>query len=325
MKYLACSVLSLLSLISLPASGWEGDELDSGLNKSGLAIRREGDIVAVTIDGESFTNVHLAGFRRPILYPVLGPHQTPMTRKYPMEKGVDGEADDHPHHKSIWCGHGLINGVSFWSERGKIAVDTSKPVHMSVAANGKQGSVTFSCKYLSPEDELICTDLTTLTFHDLGDARAIDWDVTLRASEGNVVFGDTKEGMMATRTHPSLRIDKGATAVNSAGGEGKGIWGKPAQWVDYSATVEGQHVGVAIFDHPDNLRHPTTWHARDYGLVAANPFGKHHFLGEPLGAGEHQLERGEEIRFRYRFVFHQGNVETGKISQRYAAFAAKSD
>ena len=290
-------------------------------DSDGLKISRKGDVVSVTIDGQSFTALHLAGLRRPILYPVLGPGQTPMTRNHPMKKDVEGEADDHPHHKSIWCGHGLINEISFWHEQGQIVVDQTKPVHMKVNSDGSSGSVTFSCNYLGPDDKLICTDKTTITFRSMDDARAIDWDVTIRASEGDLKFGDTKEGMMAIRTHPSLRIDKGATAVNSNGTEGQGIWGKPATWVDYSADVEGNHVGVAIFDHPKNLRHPSTWHARAYGLVAANPFGMHHFLGKPKGTGDHHLAKGDEISFRYRFLFHTGDSEQGKVAERYRAFA----
>lgn len=292
---------------------------------SGVRIRRSGDICAVTINGASFTDLHLAGFRRPILYPVYGPSQTPMTRSFPMQAGVAGEQDDHPHHKSIWCGHGLINEVSFWHEQGRIAVNQKKPIGISVTQNdrGASGSVKFSTDYFGPDEKLMCTDETTLTFYEMENGRAIDWDVTIQASEVDLLFGDTKEGMMATRTHPSLRIDRGAVAVNSDGVSGKDIWGKPAKWVDYSGKVDGKHVGVAIFDHPENLRHPTTWHARAYGLVAANPFGLHHFQGKPKGAGNHTVKKGDAIRFRYRFVFHVGDAQAAGISKQYDAFAIK--
>ena len=292
-------------------------------NAENLKIERAGDVCTVSIGPELFTKLHLSGYRRPILYPVMGPAQTPMTRNHPMQKGVAGEAEDHPHHKSIWCGHGLINGISFWHEEGQIVLDESQPTYMS--SDGKSATVSFATKYLGPDDQLVCTDKTTLSFHDLGDARAIDWDVTIYASAGELKFGDTKEGMMATRTHPRLRIDKGAKAVNSEGVAGKDIWGKPAKWVDYSATVEGNHVGMAIFDHPSNFRHPTTWHARAYGLVAANPFGMHHFLGKPLGTGEHTLAEGESVRFRYRILLHKGDAEQGRVDEKYDAFAGQEN
>ena len=32
---------------------------------------------------------------------------------------------------------------------------------------------------------------------------------------------------------------------------------------------------IAIFDHPGNVNYPTYWHARGYGLFAANPLGRY--------------------------------------------------
>ena len=270
--------------------------------------------------GKHFATLDWKNFRKPIIYPVYGPDQTPMTRSHPMKKGVANEADDHPHHKSIWCGHGLINGVSFWHEEGLIKVDTERPIEVR-SDDDDEVTVSFSSNYLDPKDELVCTDKTAITFRQLDeDTKAIDWDVTIMASEGDLLFGDTKEGMMAIRTHPSLRIDKGAKAVNATGVTGKEIWGKKAAWVDYSATIDGKHVGIAIFDHPENLRHPTTWHARAYGLVAANAFGLSHFEGKPKGTGDLKIKKGEHVRFRYRFVFHKGDAKAAKVEQLYSEY-----
>lgn len=275
----------------------------------------------ITSGGRLFTKVDIANYRRPILYPVIGPGGVPMTRNYPMKQGIAGEATDHQHHKSIWCGHGLINGVSFWHEEGKIVVDQSKPICQRVAKDGRSASISYHANYVGPDDQLVCTDKTSMSFHQLSDgARAIDWVYMIYASEGDLLFGDTKEGTMAIRTHPSLRIDKGAVGRNSHGDEGKGIWGKHAEWVDYSSNVEGQHVGVAIFDHPQNLRHPTTWHARDYGLVAANPFGLSHFKNKPKGTGDLKLPKGSSLLFKYRFVFHKGDATQAGIQSLYESY-----
>ena len=273
----------------------------------------------IKFDGKHFATLNLQDYRRPVIYPIHGPGETPMTRNHPMKKGVAGEADDHPHHKSIWCAHGLINGVSFWHEQGQIKVDDDSPVQVDAQEDGSV-RVSFKTKYLDANEKLICRDHTAITFHDLGDARAIDWELNLMASEGDLLLGDTKEGMMAIRTHPSLRIDKGAEAVNAGGVEGKDIWGKNAEWVDYSGNVQGNHVGIAVFDHPSNLRHPTTWHARAYGLVAANPFGLSHFQGKPKGTGDHTVKKGETLSFKYRFLFHKGDAAEGQVAKHYADF-----
>ncbi|MCH8980330.1 MAG: PmoA family protein, partial [Armatimonadetes bacterium] len=150
--------------------------------------------------------------------------------------------------------------------------------------------------------------------------------------DGRLVLGDTKEGTMAVRTHPNLKLAqpdefKGKLpvghAVNSEGVTGPDIWGKRAAWVDYWGEVEGRTVGIALFDHPDNPRHPTWWHAREYGLFAANPFGVSYFEGKPAGTGDLTLAAGEEVRFRYRFLFHTGDPEAAGVLGKYNKWAAR--
>ena len=133
---------------------------------------------------------------------------------------------------------------------------------------------------------------------------------------------------MGIRTHPNLRLthSKGVTtangqALNSNGDKGKALWGKAAAWVDYWGEIDGKTVGVAIFDHPTNPRHPTTWHARDYGLVAANPFGWSYFKKEEKGAGDLVIKDGESVTWRYRFVFHAGDVNEANVGWLYESFA----
>ena len=111
-------------------------------------------------------------------------------------------------------------------------------------------------------------------------------------------------------------------AINSSGTEGTGIWGKPAKWVSYWGTVDQHPVGIAILDHPTNLRHPTTWHAREYGLITANPFGLYHFTGAKKGTGEVKLAKGETLNLRYRIVFYTGAHDKQRVEDHFAKFAA---
>ena len=149
-------------------------------------------------------------------------------------------------------------------------------------------------------------------------------DALVIADGGDVIFGDTKEGSMGIRSNPVLRL-RGEVAegkaINNEGIEGKAIWGKRAAWVSYWAPFKGGVTGFSIFDHPTNLRHPTWWHARDYGLVAANPFGIHNFERKPKGTGDLKILKGSDITFRYRFLFHKGNAKSAKISERYTSWA----
>lgn len=175
----------------------------------------------------------------------------------------------------------------------------------------------------------------------------MDFEVTLKATEGDVVFGDEKDGLMAIRVPETMRVLKPLVKGESAkGGDGHivmstGIsddgasaaaakdakreaqtWGKRAEWCDYFGPVEGKTVGIAIFDHPSNPRHPTWWHVRDYGLFAANPFGQHFFEGaKDEHLGDFKLAKGQSVTFRYRFYFHNGDTTAGKVAEEFAAYA----
>jgi hypothetical protein len=134
---------------------------------------------------------------------------------------------------------------------------------------------------------------------------------------------------MALRVRPELNVKQakdGPPATghyrNDSGDGDAAVWGKPAAWVDLSGTLDGKPVGIACFDHPSNLRHPTCWHARDYGLFAANPFGLHDFTKAPKGAGRFELPEGKSLTFRHRWLLHAGDAEAARVAERYAAWAA---
>ena len=287
-------------------------------------LKKLDDRVRAEVDGELFGEFIFKGLAKPIVYPIHAPGQVPMTRNYPMKKGVKGEASDHPHHRSLWFTHGVVNGVDFWHEGSRYG----KVEHVelvSVDDKAERPSITTKNKWIDPKGKVHCTDTTTVAFGTLPGARTIDWTTTIHATNGDVTFGDTKEGIMGLRTHPQLRLDKGGKAVNSKGATDRGLWGKHANWVHYYGKVGGKPVGVAIFDHPQNLRSPTTWHARHYGLVAANPFGLRHFQKKPAGAGNYTIKAGEELTFRYRFVFHEGSPDEAQIADLYKAYAKSAN
>ena len=293
------------------------------------------NLFRIEVNGKLFTEYHYDTYPRPILYPVLGPGDVPMTRNYPMKKGVKGEAKDHHHHKSLWFCHGEVKSsnidyvANYWHERGK-NVDKMVLKKVIQAKSGDVGVLETLNEWGTAKGDKVCRDTRKLTFHVLDDGtRMIDYDLTVTASEGDLTFMDTKEGSMAIRTHPNLRLKpakKGVnqplgTAVNSEGDTGKSLWGKRAEWVDYWGTIDGKKVGIAIMDHPSNLRHPTTWHARDYGLIAANPFGISYFEKKKKGAGNFTIKRGDSRSFRYRFVFHKGDAKAGRIKERFSKYA----
>ncbi len=147
--------------------------------------------------------------------------------------------------------------------------------------------------------------------------------MTLTASDGPVTFGDTKEGMFGVRVATSMDVKKGKPGgriVNAKGLTDAATWGKKSPWIDYSGPVEGKTVGIAILDHPGNFGYPTPWHVREYGLFAANPFGKHEFGLSPK-AEPTVLEAGKSLHFRYRVILHEGDANAYPVGKAYEAFA----
>lgn len=278
--------------------------------------------VRVEIGGKLFTEYNYENTSRPFLYPIIGPGGVGMTRNWPMKDGVEGEEKDHPHHKGWWYSHGAVNGHDFWSE----AKEAGKTAHDGFieVKSGDKGVIKSKNKLVAKDGTIVATDERTLTFYD---APYFDFEVTTKASNGDVVFGDTKEGTMAIRLNEEMRLKRKAapgkgTIINSEGVKNGETWGKRAKWVDYYGPAEGKTVGVAIFDDPKNPRHPTWWHVRDYGLFAANPFGVHDFEKKEKGAGDMKLKAGDSVTFRYRFYFHEGDEKQGDIAAKYADFAA---
>ena len=287
---------------------------------AGVEIREQDGRLRIEIGGRLFSEYHYQNVSRPFLYPILGPGDAPMTRNWPM-KEVAGEEKDHPHHRSLWWAHGAVNGVDFWSE----AANAGKTVHdkfLEIKSGPDAGVIRTANKLIAKDGTLVATSEQTIRILNRTDDRIIDFEVTVFASQGPLTFGDTKEGTMALRLNESMRLirDKKPGAghiVNSEGVRDGETWGKRANWVDYYGPVDGKTVGVAMFDHPANPRHPTHWHVRDYGLFAANPFGIHDFEKKPAGAGDLKVAAGEKITFRYRFFFHAGDDQQAKVAARY--------
>jgi sugar phosphate isomerase/epimerase len=290
---------------------------------SGVRITEQEKTLRVDINGELFTEYCFKDVPRPYFYPVIGPTGVPIIRHWPMKEGKD-EAQDHVHHRSLWFTHGEINGQDFWGEgrtSGKIVHDK----FLQVTSGRDMGIIQANNKYVARDGRVICTDTRIHRFYNRPDGQIMDFEITIHASEGKVVMGDTKEGSMAIRLAPTMRL-KGKVGKghirNSEGQRDGATWGKRAAWCDYYGPVEDKIVGVAIFDHPQNPKHPTWWHVRDYGLFAANPFGVHDFEKKPEGTGNITIPAGENLTFKYRFYFHKGDTNQAKVAEHYREYAA---
>ncbi len=298
------------------------------VKEGGVNIAEKDGRLVIDIGGEPFAEYHYQNVSRPFLYPVLGPGGVPMTRNWPM-KEVPDEERDHPHQRSVWYAHGNVNGQDFWAEGPK----SGRTVHQKferVQSGPEVGIIKSFNKLIETDGKTVCTDFRTWRIYNRSDQRLFDFEITIQATEGDVTFGDTKEGTMGVRIAESMRLKgpKGKPGlghiVNSEGLKDGATWGKRAKWCDYYGPVQGKTVGIAIFDHPENPRHPTWWHVRDYGLFAANPFGIHDFESKPAGTGNLTVPAGSSMTFRYRFYMHNGDEKQSDVAGQYDLYVAET-
>jgi hypothetical protein len=145
----------------------------------------------------------------------------------------------------------------------------------------------------------------------------------VNASPGDVTFGDTKEGAFGVRVAGTMDVKnkKGGRIINSEGLTDGAAWGKASAWVDYQGPVGDETLGIAIINHPTSFRYPTTWHVRDYGLFAANPFGLHDFEPAKGQKGDHKISAGESMTLRYRVLLHRGDEKQGRVAESFAEYS----
>jgi hypothetical protein len=290
---------------------------------------QDGSKVIVTIDGKPFAEYLTCSGTKPCVWPIIGPTGKPMTRAYPLAKLGKYEKKDHIHHRSLWFTHGtvLVDGekYNFWHEKK----DTDKIIHKAFTrlTSGDVAVVATKNDWVAKKTgKPILQDERTLTFGTDGENRYIDFDIVLTALDKAVTFGDDKEGMMGIRVAGSLKPEAkmGGKLVNALGDVNKAAWGKASPWVDYSGPVDGkggETVGISVMNHPTSDLYPTRWHARTYGLCAANPFALSHFKKDKTLDGSYTIQPGDSLTFRYRFYFHKGDAKAAKVAEAFEKYA----
>lgn len=278
----------------------------------------------VQIGGKLFTRYHYGDrWARPFLYPFIGPKDIPVTRAYPMESDVEGEATDHPHQKSVWTAYGKINNTDNWSEIGEHGYIRHRKFE-EVTGGPIFGRVRAINSWVNYENAKQMEEVREFTIFNLESERIVDVRIKFIATDGDVCIGDTKEGgVLAVRVATSMNESKGGLITNAYGARTEAeTWGRPAAWVDYSGLVGGETMGITVMDHPSSFRHPTRWHVRSYGLFAANPFALRDY--DPgLGiSGDYTIPNGECISFCYRVYIHEGDAEQAQSRERYFGFVA---
>ncbi len=279
-------------------------------------------------DGETLVTAFRSDYRVPYLYPLTAPSGTNIARHWPMEDDLKTEERDHPHHRGLWLSHGNVNGYDFWAGQDNKNASIVLNSITEKKSDGDIASFTADLTWTAEGKEFLKEARTHTFSYPDGKTLRIDTISTMTALAEEVVFGDTKEGTFAIRTDRTLRVkgkEAKATLTNSNGETNLDAWGKRANWAAYSGPDEkGAAVVVAIIDAPTSFRHPTHWHARDYGLLAANPFGIHDFeSNKDKTVGIHVLKKGETITFNYTAIIHNGSLESADLDGVYKSLPNK--
>jgi hypothetical protein len=324
------SLLCILSLLAAPFLASAAEALKP------VKLTKLEDRVRVEVGGQLFTEYVFKGASRPYCYPVLASDGTSLVRDYPM-KETAGEDTDHKHHRALMFAHSNVNEVDFWNEgTSGTRFPKGDTVHDGIVdlQSGDVGRLRVRNRWVAPDGKQVATDETTIRFRGGADSRMLDYEVTIKAQPDTpLVMGDNKDGTMAIRIAQWMNAPRkvkgeevGTGTIVTANGDRNGAaWGTRADWCDYYAAHKGKTYGIAIFDHPQNLRHPTWWMAREYGLFAANPFGQKDFevaAKHPPGKGNYTIPAGGTLTLRYRFYFHMGDEKSAKVAERYADYAA---
>jgi hypothetical protein len=307
--------------------------------------------IDITVDGKLFTsfcwpdNVY-----KPILYPVLTSTGTEITRGFPL-KPKAGEREDHIHQVGIWLNYGNVNGLDFWGNGSRgfrepgggvikhLAVEKLKP--------GVGEGVLFSSEsWIDPKGKELLAEKSEYHFIARDNQRIIDRITTLTAGDTAVIFKDTKEGMFGIRVARELELpsDEKVILIDSEGNPSKekviskkgvsgnfrssegltgdGVWGSRAKWMALDGIIGNEKISVVICDHQNNQSYPTYWHARGYGLFAANPLGWSDFTKgkEVLGFS---IPAGKSVTFKYRVIISSGdylNIDAlNKLSKNFSS------
>ncbi|HEV2646067.1 MAG TPA: PmoA family protein [Acidobacteriaceae bacterium] len=336
-----------------------GGTMVSAQGKAGVKIdvKDAEHRVDITVDGQPFTSyLWKTNQRKPILYPLIAPDGTTLTRGNPP---LPGQRTDHPHHAGLWFDYSNVNNIDYWNNSDAIKPEARAKygsIDLDRIVSSKSGRrsgelVTESTWYPSSDVPSVGSNKTPPVMHQktryvfrkimIGDkpARAIDLTVTLTAISP-VVFHDDKDGLLALRVAPflesatakpqTLRDSNGiATTVGGAasagasgvyrtseGKVGEAAWSTRGRWCELTGTTtDGKTETIAILDHPANPNYPTYWHARDYGLFAANPLGAHMF-DEKTAPLNFSLGTGKSATFRFRVLFLSNTATPEQINMQ---------
>lgn len=269
----------------------------------------------ITIGGQPFATYVYEDpeITRPYFAHINTPCGIQATRNHPPQTG---DPQDHAtFHPGIWLSFGDINGNDYW--RIKARVEHEMFVEQPEEGQGK-GTFTVRNYYMSTDGkDRILAELVEYSVLVRPTGNLLVTNSTFSSETGDFTFGDQEEMGLGVRVNTQLSVQYGQGHITNAEGmtDGDEIWGKASPWIDYSGNIGDKYVGIALMPDPDNFR-PSWFHARDYGLVVANPFGR-----QAMEQGEKSavtVKKGEDFHLGFGIlVYCNPNGEKMDIGNAY--------
>lgn len=264
---------------------------------------------------------------KPILYPLYSPSGVRMQRQYPL-KIVPGESHDHPHHQGVFFaygGHGEVNGNNFWTDQeGEMRISQAEITEMKT--NEGKAILKTRNNWVGAEGKVVLVEERKMVFSASESQRIIDFTFVLKAQDEEVVFEDSKEGLLAIRVADWLSEEHGnGMYLNSKGDTtSKNVWGKRAKWVRLEGHRNDKDIGIIIMNHQSSVNYPAFWMARGYGLFAANPLGQFVYQKvtgvknpEPLN---YTIAAGDSALFKFRMIVYEGHRGLDQINKAFKEY-----
>jgi hypothetical protein len=273
-----------------------------------VSFEREAGSVKILVDGQPLATYVYQDPKvlRPYLTHVHAPNGAEVTRNYPPIEGVD--ATDHDTmHPGIWLAFGELSGADFWRNKGHVEHVEFVEEPATIPDGGQ---FIVRNRYLA-DDRHICDEVCKIAIWARPHASILVWDSKFSGGR-EIVLGDQEEMGLGLRVATPLTVKNGGMLVNSDGLKNEEqVWGKQADWCDYSGVIDGQPAGLMLVPDPINFRR-SWFHARDYGVLVANPFGQRAFTrGE---ASRVVVPVGEILRLRFAIVAHSGEIDLGRAA-----------
>jgi hypothetical protein len=275
-----------------------------GADDPPVAFERQPDGLFITIGGKPFARYVFGSeaITRPFFEAIHAPDGTQATRSNPPIQG-EGLADHPSFHPGLWLAFGDLNGADSWRNRDRI-----RHAGFADEPHGGPGRGHFAVRNLYEKGaEVIGGEICRVSVLVRPQGYLLLWDSEFRPVGGDLIFGDQEEMGLGLRVAPPLAVVKGGRIIDGEGRVDQAqVWGKQADWCSYAGEIDGKHVGVMLMPHPENFRR-SWFHARDYGLVVANPFGRNAFT---KGAVSRVVVKGgEALRLRFGVLVYGGRPD----------------